>query len=71
MHASWSKGSAHCGEGYELHLCEGCFFDQVASIKRTRWSSVMFEEEGDAILNDEAYGPIKNIKLGKGSSEDR
>lgn len=26
MHASWGEGSSHCGEEYELHLCENCFF---------------------------------------------
>lgn len=25
MHASWGKGSAHCGQEYDLHLCERCF----------------------------------------------
>lgn len=58
MHASWGKGSAHCGEVYELHLCEGCFFDQVTAIKRARWSSVMFEDEGEAILRNDAYGRV-------------
>lgn len=58
MHASWGKGSAHCGETYELHLCETCFFSQVAEMKRTRWLASMFDEEGDAILRDEAYGQV-------------
>ncbi|WP_177324897.1 hypothetical protein [Pseudomonas sp. GM84] len=43
MHASWGKGSAHCGEEYEIHLCENCFFAQVAEMKRTRWLAVMFD----------------------------
>jgi len=43
---------------YELHLCENCFFVQVSTIKRTRWISVMFEDEGDAILKDDAYGRV-------------
>ena len=58
MHASWGEGASHCGEEYELHLCENCFFVQVSTIKRTRWISVMFEDEGDAILKDDAYGRV-------------
>lgn len=59
MHAAWGKGTSHCGDEYELHLCELCFFNQVASIKRMRWSSAMFEEEGDAILADDGYGRVR------------
>ncbi|WEK29665.1 MAG: hypothetical protein P0Y58_22640 [Candidatus Pseudomonas phytovorans] len=58
MHASWGRGSTHCGEMYELHLCETCFFSQVAEMKRKRWLAVMFDEEGDAILGDEGYGRV-------------
>ncbi|GJB79497.1 hypothetical protein RYH74_07870 [Pseudomonas sp. LSJ-87] len=67
MHASWGKGSAHCGEEHELHLCERCFFSQVAEMKRARWLAVMFDEEGDAILVDDAYGrATKSAKEGGG-----
>ena len=67
MHASWGEGSAHCGEDYELHLCERCFFSQVAEMKRARWLAVMFDEEGDAILVDDAYGrATKSAKEGGG-----
>ena len=58
MHASWGRSSAHCGETYELHLCEACFFSQVAEMKRTRWLAAMFDEQGDAIFGNEAYGRI-------------
>jgi len=58
MHASWGEGSSHPGEEYELHLCENCFFVQVSTMKRTRWIGVMFEDEGDAILGDDAYGRV-------------
>ncbi|WP_455886267.1 hypothetical protein [Pseudomonas rustica] len=67
MHASWGEGSAYCGEEYELHLCESCFFSQVAEMKRARWLAVMFDEEGDAILVDDAYGRVtKSAKEGGG-----
>lgn len=59
MHAAWGKGSPHCGETYELHMCENCFFAQVAEMKRKRWLAVMFDEEGDAILGDGAYGRVR------------
>lgn len=58
MHTSWGKGSAHCHEEYELHLCERCFFSQIAKMKRARWLAVMFDKEGDAILGNEAYGRV-------------
>ncbi|QHG65165.1 hypothetical protein [Pseudomonas putida] len=58
MHASWGEGSAHCGEEYELHLCENCFFVQVSTMQRTRWIGVMFEDEGDSILKNDAYGRL-------------
>jgi len=59
MHASWGTGSRHCGEEYELHLCESCFFGQTAEMKRMRWLAAMFDEDGDAILGDVAYGLVK------------
>lgn len=58
MHASWGKGSAHCGENYKVHLCENCFFAQLAHMKRVRWGSVMFEDEGDSIMRNQAYGRV-------------
>lgn len=58
MHASWGRGASHCGERYELHLCESCFFSQVAEMKRARWLAAMFDEDGDAILGDDAYGRV-------------
>ncbi|MBH3468636.1 hypothetical protein [Pseudomonas putida] len=69
MHASWGKGSAHCGEEYELHLCERCFFSQIAEMKRARWLAAMFDQEGDAILCDAAYGRIK-APISDGGFED-
>ncbi|GLO16137.1 hypothetical protein PPUJ20028_47230 [Pseudomonas putida] len=67
MHASWGKGSAHCGEEYELHLCESCFFSHMAEMKRARWLAVMFDEKGDAILGDDAFGRVtKSAKEGGG-----
>lgn len=64
MHATWGEGSSHSGEEYELHLCENCFFVQVSTIQRTRWVSVMFEDEGDAILRNDAYGRVNMSNSG-------
>lgn len=71
MHASWGEGSAHSGEKYELHLCESCFFAQVSAIKRARWLGQMFDEEGDTVLFNDAFGRIENGKPGNGGSESR
>lgn len=62
--ASWGKGSVHCGETYELHLCENCFFAQVAEMKRTRWLAAMFDEQGDAIFGDDSYGRVTDATRG-------
>jgi len=58
LHAIWGEGSSHNGEAYELHLCEYCFCARLAAMKRARWASVMFEEEGNGILQNEAFGRI-------------
>lgn len=58
LHAAWGEGSGHSGDVYELHLCEGCFFSLVSDIKRTRWASVMLEDEGDAIQKNDAFGRV-------------
>ena len=51
--ASWGQGSECGGEDHDLHQCEGRFFRQLASMKRTRGLGVMFEYEGDDVLQDE------------------
>ena len=33
LKADWGYGSRHDGERYELHLCEGCFFSALATLK--------------------------------------
>ncbi|WP_065426130.1 hypothetical protein, partial [Pseudomonas putida] len=59
MHAAWGRASCHSGEEYELHLCESCFFSQAAEMRRVRWLAAMFDEAGDAILGNGAYGLVK------------
>lgn len=43
IQATW--GAVHCGEVYELHLCESCFFGLVSNVQRTRWVGAMFDDE--------------------------
>ncbi|WBM44747.1 hypothetical protein [Pseudomonas putida] len=64
LKASWGQGAVHSGEAYELHLCESCFSIQVSEMKRTRWAGLMFDEEGDALLNDVTYGRV-DLKSGR------
>jgi len=45
--ARWGYGSRHDGERYELHLCEQCFFEVQAYIKRRRFTLNMFDEDYD------------------------
>lgn len=36
LKAHWGYGTKHDGERYELHLCEGCFFQAVANLTQER-----------------------------------
>jgi len=47
LKADWGYGSRHDGEQYELHLCEGCFFSALATLKQERQASRMFDENAD------------------------
>ena len=35
LRADWGYGSKHDGERYEIHLCEGCFFQAVPALNRS------------------------------------
>ncbi len=48
LQAHWGYGTRHDGERYELHLCEGCFFQAVASLKQERRSHALFSDDGRA-----------------------
>ncbi len=52
LQAHWGYGSAHDGERYEIHLCEGCFFQAVASLKQERRTQTMFSEDDKDKLTD-------------------
>ncbi|MCT7655007.1 hypothetical protein MBH78_10465 [Oceanimonas sp. NS1] len=36
LQADWGYGSPHDGESYQVHLCEGCFFATLASLKEQK-----------------------------------
>lgn len=52
LQARWGYGSAHDGERYEIHLCERCFFQTVASLKQERRAQTMFSENEKDKLTD-------------------
>jgi hypothetical protein len=52
LQAHWGYGSAHDGERYEIHLCERCFFQAVASLKQERRIQTMFSEHDNDRLTD-------------------
>jgi hypothetical protein len=52
LQAHWGSGSAHDGERYELHLCERCFFQSVASFKQERRIQTMFSANEKDRLTD-------------------
>ncbi len=53
----WHRNTAHCqptggygsvrhdGERYEVHLCEDCFFETLASLRQSHRSQNMFEDD--------------------------
>lgn len=45
LQAHWGYGTKHDGERYELHLCEGCFFQTVASLKQERLTQAIFRDD--------------------------
>lgn len=52
LQAHWGYGTKHDGERYEIHLCEGCFFQAVANIKQERRSQALFSDNGGIVEND-------------------
>lgn len=48
LQAHWGYGSKHDGERYELHLCEGCFFQAVANLEQERRTQALFSDDGRA-----------------------
>ena len=46
LSAKWGYGARHDGEAYEVHLCESCFFQALASLQEQRRGQLMFSEQG-------------------------
>lgn len=46
LSAKWGYGSRHDGDAYEVHLCESCFFQALASLQEQRRGHLMFSEQG-------------------------
>lgn len=53
LQAHWGFGTEHDGERYELHLCEGCFFGTIAYFKQERRVQNLFDENDQAVANDD------------------
>ena len=53
LSAHWGYGSTHGGERYELQLCEKCFFYALATLKKERRDTFMFDENFDPASLDE------------------
>lgn len=52
LQAHWGYGTGHDGERYELHLCEYCFFQTLASVKQERRARHLFAEDGQDLTDD-------------------
>lgn len=47
LSAQCGYGTQHDGERYELHLCEGCFFNALTDIKGNRRRENLFNDDYD------------------------
>lgn len=52
LQAHWGYGTKHDGERYEVHLCEGCFFQAIANLKGQRRGQTMFREDVETMEDD-------------------
>lgn len=50
LSALWEYGSKHDGERYEVHLCEICFFNTLAKLRRDHMTNHLFDEPTDTPL---------------------
>jgi len=60
LSATWGYGSRHDGDAYEVHLCESCFFQALASLQEQRRGHLMFSEQGYEPNPD--FGRIETCK---------
>ena len=52
LQAHWGYGTAHDGKRYEIHLCEGCFFQALAYLKQERRIQNMFSTDATEPSSD-------------------
>ncbi|PPS34767.1 hypothetical protein LCH33_004715 [Pseudomonas amygdali] len=52
LQAHWGYGTTHDGECYEIHLCEDCFFQTIASLKQERRAQSLFSDNGGIVEDD-------------------
>ncbi len=45
LSARWGYGARHDGEAYEVHLCESCFFQALASLQEQRRGHLISSEQ--------------------------
>ena len=45
LSTKWGYGARHDGEAYEVHLCESCFFQALASLQEQRRGQLMLSEQ--------------------------
>jgi hypothetical protein len=56
LQAHWGYGTKHDGERYEVHLCEGCFFQAIANLKEQRRGQTMFRD--DVEIREDDFGLV-------------
>lgn len=53
LKANWGYASKHDGESYNIHLCEGCFFQTLAHLREARRGIRMFDKDHDPFTGTE------------------
>ncbi len=53
LSADFGYGSRHDGERYQVHLCEGCFFGVLATVREMHCENHILDNEAE---NPEKFG---------------
>lgn len=52
LQAHRGYGTKHDGERYEIHLCEGFFFQAIANLKEQRREQITFRNDVESMEDD-------------------
>ncbi|MEH6800684.1 MAG: hypothetical protein V7681_15430 [Halopseudomonas sabulinigri] len=56
LQALWGYGSKHDGEGYQVRLCESCFFGALSHLRQERRINGLFDDV--QLVDDPSFGRV-------------